>query len=214
MNKNKKPPHAQSDFRKDNVLKEQKHCISSITHNIQNVNLCCECGAVVTDSEAATYLEKHGLSEPPFEEFAYCPHCGGDLNPAERCIVCGSYEEKGTLHHGICRKCCEEHKDKFTRQLGEAYIKASDQQLEFYAFAAGLKIEVESSCLVEKTLTAWLKEQFEKPLRCCWDMAALKKVNQELTGIFKDYIFREPAESDNYFYWLSGEIEKELGKGD
>ena len=182
-------------------------CMSIITHKKPNVNICNCCGARVSDSEAAEYLEKHGLAEPPFETFHYCPHCAGDLHPAGQCIICGGYEAEDNLLHGICDNCRKVHKSRFNRKLGEAFIKASDLELDFYALSAGLEITVLDGGKVDPFLLAWLKERFEFPLR---NRSSIKQIRQgmaELTDRFRNYIF--PALEDDYFDWLAGEIEKE-----
>lgn len=49
--------------------------------------ICLDCGH--TFSEPAHYTERHGLSQPPYEEFSGCPACGGAFDEAIFCEGCG-----------------------------------------------------------------------------------------------------------------------------
>ncbi len=80
----------------------------SISQKIKNVNICRNCGAIVSTSEAELYRESHGLDEHPFEDFAVCPHCNGDLLPAGRCKKCGELFPEEELYDGLCEKCEKE----------------------------------------------------------------------------------------------------------
>ena len=53
--------------------------------------LCRECKNLF--EEPKTYVETHGLENPPYEEFKCCPFCGGGYVKTMPCDYCGEYIE-------------------------------------------------------------------------------------------------------------------------
>ena len=51
--------------------------------------VCVECGELFEESQH--FVEKHGFTYPPYEEWYGCPHCGGAFVDAFRCEYCGEY---------------------------------------------------------------------------------------------------------------------------
>ena len=50
---------------------------------------CLECGR--TFEEPKCYVERHGLSTPPYETILVCPYCGGDFTVARKCDCCDDW---------------------------------------------------------------------------------------------------------------------------
>lgn len=51
--------------------------------------ICLDCGKVF--SEPKHWVETHGLSHGPYEEFNGCPTCGGAYAKALKCSCCGEW---------------------------------------------------------------------------------------------------------------------------
>lgn len=49
--------------------------------------VCLNCGSVFSDPKR--FVERHGLENPPYEEFEGCPEYGGGYVPAFTCDCCG-----------------------------------------------------------------------------------------------------------------------------
>lgn len=191
-------------------MNKQNHCINIITDKRENVNRCNECGQIIRDLEAAEHYERHGLPEPPYEVVFICPYCGGDLSPVKKCIICGEYVTEEESIGDICNSCCNKHIENFSFKNGEAYIKDTEQELEFYSAALKLSIDPEPTALevIKDLLTDFLKKLFYMQT----NHITPGRADKERGCIFADFIF--PDQKTEYFEWLSGEIEKELGKGD
>ena len=44
---------------------------------------CEECGHLFEEGEQVVWIEKHGLSAPPYERFSGCPICKGTYSEEE-----------------------------------------------------------------------------------------------------------------------------------
>lgn len=53
------------------------------------LNICVECGALFEVAEH--YVEKHGLTYGPYEEYDGCPRCGGNYAETYICSCCGDW---------------------------------------------------------------------------------------------------------------------------
>ena len=85
---------------------------------------CLECGHIFEEGEQKTYVETHGISEPPFEEFSVCPVCNGFFQKAVRCKVCGGFFLKDELNYdGTCEDCFNSDEEVIKMTIGER-IKA------------------------------------------------------------------------------------------
>ena len=156
---------------------------------------CANCGREVSEGEAERYMERHGLDSPPYEEFLYCPYCGGDLIPMEECAVCGNLTDVEDLTCGVCDSC---GKDGFTKELGQAYLKDTDQELDFYSWTQGVTVTFseDASDGIDALLIALFRKAF---------MDEYRYFEQEITRRMKDWIFDE---YDSYCEWLAEDMKK------
>ena len=51
--------------------------------------ICLDCDR--TFIKPKRYIETHGLSTPPYEEYYGCPYCVGDYAVAHECVECGHW---------------------------------------------------------------------------------------------------------------------------
>lgn len=68
---NKKVAHLRQQVKRQRTM-----TIMSIT-NYNPLVKCNDCGNTCYRDELKIFIERHGLSEPPYEHFAVCPFCGG-----------------------------------------------------------------------------------------------------------------------------------------
>lgn len=63
---------------------------------------CHNCERLI--DEPRTYREQTGeyWGEPYYEEFVTCPYCGGELEEANRCDICGA-----ETINSICEECSD-----------------------------------------------------------------------------------------------------------
>ncbi|MCM1236789.1 MAG: hypothetical protein NC489_42475 [Ruminococcus flavefaciens] len=70
--------------------------------------ICEDCGTVLHEDELRT--ERSYISDYAggcYENITTCP-CGGDIEEAERCEMCGEYYKSEDLHDGVCIECLRE----------------------------------------------------------------------------------------------------------
>ena len=81
--------------------------------------VCEDCGRTYSEDSLVYFTERHGLSaaETRGEKFSYyrCD-CGGELEEATRCSVCGDWANK----YGVCRFCLDNNESLDTAiDIGE-----------------------------------------------------------------------------------------------
>lgn len=65
--------------------------------------ICVECGRITEDY--SSWTEPHG------EGMCGCSRCGGEVEEARECVICGEYHLEEDLTNGICESCCEKQFD-------------------------------------------------------------------------------------------------------
>lgn len=82
--------------------------------------VCVKCGRLFTDEDVPTYKNKHTELEGNWYETFIddCP-CGGTLEEAKKCIVCGEYHCEDDFIEEVCLFCLNHHK---TAANIEAYV--------------------------------------------------------------------------------------------
>jgi hypothetical protein len=69
--------------------------------------ICLDCEHIFEDVKH--YIETHGFSSPPYEEWSGCPRCGGTCVEAHQCDECGKWITgeyiKTTSGQRICENC-------------------------------------------------------------------------------------------------------------
>lgn len=65
--------------------------------------ICVECGRIMEDY--SSWTEPHG------ENMCGCYRCGGEVEEAQECAICGEYHLEEDLINGICKTCYEEQFD-------------------------------------------------------------------------------------------------------
>ena len=83
--------------------------------------ICAECGK--TFENLARWKEPHG------EELCGCPYCGGGVEEAEKCEICGEYHLEEDLTNGVCEDCIEKEID-YDTVLG--YLKSRNLLCDFF----------------------------------------------------------------------------------
>lgn len=63
--------------------------------------ICAECGKLIEDGDFANWTEPHG------EQLCGCPRCGGEVEEAQECAICGEYHLEDDLTNGVCKDCAE-----------------------------------------------------------------------------------------------------------
>ena len=75
---------------------------------------CKNCGHVFEEGEQATWIEEHGFSSGPFEEWSGCPICSGGYEETKQCKICGEEFLEEELKGGcICDDCIDNYKNDF-----------------------------------------------------------------------------------------------------
>lgn len=66
--------------------------------------ICADCGRLVDENEVYVSTESRGecWGTPCYIKVNVCPHCGGELEEATECVVCGGWSSEDT---GICDDC-------------------------------------------------------------------------------------------------------------
>ena len=69
---------------------------------------CLECGYLFYYPKL--YVERHGMDEPPYEQYKGCPKCGGHYVPVEMCDGCheeivGDYAYIYSSGKKFCKDC-------------------------------------------------------------------------------------------------------------
>lgn len=82
---------------------------------------CFECGHLFEQGEEKRWIEKHGLSSPPYEEMRGCPNCSGSYFEIEPCKICGSYNHYED--EDFCGECQKKVKNKFEKLLSDNFTK-------------------------------------------------------------------------------------------
>lgn len=85
------------------------------------MNKCKSCGLVFADDEIATYEEKHGLDNPPYERWGACPNCGGDFQELHDCEICG--ETCDEPNERFCNDCKSKVKERFSDFVNNNFTK-------------------------------------------------------------------------------------------
>ena len=82
--------------------------------------VCVKCGRLFNDEEVPTRKERHTELEGYWYETFMddCP-CGGTLEEAKQCAVCGEYHCEDDLIEEVCPFCFNHHK---TAENIEAYV--------------------------------------------------------------------------------------------
>lgn len=62
--------------------------------------ICAEC--LTASYKAASWVEPHG------ERMSGCPRCGGVMEEAGECLMCGDLLPSSELVGGFCQRCIEE----------------------------------------------------------------------------------------------------------
>lgn len=65
--------------------------------------ICVECGRIMEDY--SSWTEPHG------EDMCGCSRCGGEVEEAQECAICGEYHLEDDLTNGICKSCYEKQFD-------------------------------------------------------------------------------------------------------
>lgn len=69
---------------------------------------CCDCGLIFREEDAHSYTENVGEchGEKIFETYIDCPHCGGSVEEANPCPICGEYDDidNGETYCNHCKK--------------------------------------------------------------------------------------------------------------
>lgn len=68
--------------------------------------ICEDCGKIVAEEDVSAHNESIGeyWGVPCFETIYSCPHCGGELEEATECVVCGGWSSED---NGICDDCLD-----------------------------------------------------------------------------------------------------------
>lgn len=73
--------------------------------------ICVECGKEFDLDSVKKYVETHGFTNGPVEEFTCCPYCGGDYEEADICERCGKaffHEDYALFADRWCASCLRE----------------------------------------------------------------------------------------------------------
>lgn len=118
----------------------------SIYQNYRDVKwfICQNCKEQFPVSDAMTVTETHGLTEPPFEQFASCPFCSSvNLANANRCLCCNEVFDDADLYYGFCPKCQDEH---FNVDIGRKYLVEKGLELDFLGYVHGIDFNIGDNC--------------------------------------------------------------------
>lgn len=78
---------------------------------VTKMYICKDCGALFLNPK--TYIEKHNLDTPPYEQWYGCPYCSGDFAETYECNICEDYIRGDyiKLSDGsyICDNCYTKH---------------------------------------------------------------------------------------------------------
>jgi hypothetical protein len=82
---------------------------------------CYTCNHLFEEGEQSKWVEKHGLSTPPYEEQEGCPLCKGDFFEIEPCPLCGGYDHYE--NEVFCFECKKKTEAKFVKLMAENFTK-------------------------------------------------------------------------------------------
>jgi DNA-directed RNA polymerase subunit RPC12/RpoP len=127
--------------------------------------ICVECGRIMEDY--SSWTEPHG------EDMCGCSYCGGEVEEAKECVICGEYHLEEDLTNGICELCSQEQID-CARAF--RYLTKTNRLREFFlVWLWGIvdSVDAEKECKeIDRTLMAIFRheeaenrEKFEETLR-------------------------------------------------
>lgn len=83
--------------------------------------ICTECGRIMENP--SSWTEPHG------EDMCGCSYCGGAVEEAVECKICGEYHLEDYLMNGICKKCLT---DSINCQSAFRYLKETKRFRDFF----------------------------------------------------------------------------------
>lgn len=97
---------------------------------------CCDCGLIFRNEDAHSYTEFVGEchGEKIFETYIDCPHCGGSVEEANPCPICGEYEGviSGEMYCNECKKNIQRKlSDLFRGNFNEAEMQYLNDEFGF-----------------------------------------------------------------------------------
>jgi hypothetical protein len=75
---------------------------------VEEMYICKDCEKIFDNPKH--YVETHGFSYGPYEEWNGCPQCGGDYTNVYRCDCCNewiAYKYVKIEHQRYCQDCYE-----------------------------------------------------------------------------------------------------------
>jgi methionyl-tRNA synthetase len=83
--------------------------------------ICVECGRIMENY--SSWTEPHG------EDICGCSYCGGAVEEAEECAICGEYHSKEDLTNGVCKFCYE---GQFDYEIALQYLVEKKMLRHFF----------------------------------------------------------------------------------
>jgi DNA-directed RNA polymerase subunit RPC12/RpoP len=128
--------------------------------------ICVECGRIMEDY--SSWTEPHG------EDMCGCPHCGGEVEEAQECAICGEYHLEEDLTNGVC-ECCAREEIDFSSAF--RYLTKTNRLRDFFlVWLWGIveSVDTEKECKeIDRTLMAVFRHEEAK------DPENFKKTLQE-----------------------------------
>lgn len=117
--------------------------------------ICEGCGKIM--ARPSSWIEPHG------EMLSGCSRCGGGVEEAIECEMCGEYHLEEDLTNGVCEECL---KDCIDFEIAFKYLTETKRLREFFiVWSWGLAEKVDEdkkSDEVDQTLIAIFKSRQEK----------------------------------------------------
>lgn len=118
------------------------------------MKICNECGSTFEDDAVAVWNERHGFSEPPYENWTGCPFCYGGYEEAKQCERCGDYHREESIYNNWCLDCLQ---NQITCSTALDFMLDKDY---FYQFMFESVFGIESPEKRSEKLTSLLITEF------------------------------------------------------